>query len=228
MGENKNSIWALPLIGGILALIGLLTPAASYSSYYNTMQFWMWGLMSVRLYDYYEGYLTVTQFTESPVEIGLSIISTVIILVSAILLISKANSSRKNGVSGVGWLSPSILMMLGTIIWMVGLEIYSQIYSGLSFWTYIDAGFGVIGPFLGAGLSIVGYGVSKMSSKRTQEMIIPMKQGFTSPHISINAAHSFRFCPQCGEKRQQADQHFCINCGFDLKSFPASSEKKEI
>jgi len=80
------------------------------------------------------------------------------------------------------WLPLSILVIIGTIIWMAGMEILSLSYSiPFSFWGQVNPGFGVIGMFLGASLSIIGYGVSKMSSRQPREVIIPMKKQFMSP-----------------------------------------------
>jgi hypothetical protein len=181
---------------------------------------WMWGLFSIQEYDLYSGYTEYTRFTQSPIEIVLSIISTMLVLVSALFLISKANSSRKYGTPVESWLKLSILLIIGTIIWPIGLEITSLIDYGSSFWTYIDPGFGVIGPVLGSVLSLIGYGAYRMSPKRTQEMITPMKRKFiVQPQQDTPVSHSFRFCPSCGDRIIQADQQFCINCGFNLKRF---------
>ena len=60
--------------------------------------------------------------------------------------------------------------------------------------------------FLGSGLSIVGFGVSKMSPKQPREVIVPMKKEFARQEISPpreiteSTLNSFKFCPMCGHQ----------------------------
>ncbi len=223
MGDNTEHIWILPLIGGIVALIGLLTPAASVSIIFNSMQVWMWGLFSIRQFDYVQlGYITTTRFTQNPVELIISISATLLVFSGALGLISSANSSRKTDITGKKWIKPSILLIIGALIWIIGFEIYTQIETGISFWEYINPGFGVIGPFLGAVLSLIGYAAAKMSPKLPKEVITLTKPEAPTPYDYSQVPHSFKFCPTCGEKVVDTNQKYCINCGFNLKSFPDS------
>ncbi len=223
MGDNTEHIWILPLIGGIVALIGLLTPAASVSILYNSVQVWMWGLFSIRQFDYLQlGYITTTRFTQSPVELIISISATLLVFSGALGLVSSANSSRKTGITGKKWITPSILLIVGALVWIIGIEISTQIDVGMSFWEYINPGFGVIGPFLGAILSLIGYAAAKMSPKRPKEVITLKESESLAPYDYSQVPHSFKFCPDCGEKVVDINQQFCVNCGFNFKSFPTS------
>lgn len=229
MTEIRDYVWAFPLTGGVIALIAILTPAAYITVPGNSMYVWMWGLLSIQLY----GYSNVTQFTQDPGELIISIICSVLVLIGTFAIISSAVSCRKKMRMGIvkraGWLIPSILLIIGTISWMIGMEINSNIFYGMSLWTYINPGFGVIGMFLGGAVSIVGYGVSKMKGPRREEIFIPMKKEFITPEneisipkkeISKPTLTSFKFCPNCGQKIISQEQRFCTNCGFELRGIP--------
>lgn len=216
----KDYNWAFPLIGGIIALIALLTPAGYYSDYSGSMNFWMWGLLSIYAY----GYGGITTFTHDPGEIIISATSTIIVLISIIMIITKANRTRNYGDESK-WLGASISLIIGTIIWIAGIEINGQIYSGISIWSIINPGFGVIGMFLGAILAIIGHAVSKMSHKQPRDLIVPKKIPFVSSPVSKpietsveSRSTTFKYCPNCGDKFTIPDQKYCGNCGFEINN----------
>ena len=222
MGDIRDYQWAFPLVGGVIALLALLTPVAYFSSYSGSMNIWMWGLFSIDAY----GYGSITRFTQDPGEITLSLISSAIVLICTIAIISSAASCRRNMRIGKikknAWLPLSIMVIVGTALWMIGMEALTYAY-GYSFWSAVSPGFGVIGTFLGAILSIIGFGVSKMSPKETREVILPMKKEFIkleSQFIQPGESTSFKFCPNCGQKIISQEQRFCTNCGFELKGIP--------
>lgn len=219
MTDIRDYTWAFPIVGGVLALIALLTPAAYIGIPGNSMSVWMWGLISIQSY----GYGSVTNFTQDPGELIISITCSLIVLISTIVILSKGVSIRTYPGSGKSWVAPSILLIIGTIGWMVGMEINTQVFYGISLWAYISPSFGVIGMFLGGAVSLIGYGVSKMSPKETREVIIPMKKEFVRPENGISQPSEvgvFKFCPECGYKIMSKEQRFCTNCGFELKGVP--------
>ena len=219
MGDIRDYTWAFPIVGGALALIALLTPAAYISIAGDSIYVWMWGLISIQSY----GYGSATQFTEDPGELIISIICSLLVLISTIVIISKGNSIRTYPKLSKSWVAPSILLIIGTIVWMVGMEINSIVFYGISLWALINPGFGVIGMFLGGALSLIGYGVSKISPKEAREVIIPMKKEFMRSENGISQpseASVFKFCPNCGYKIIKVDNRFCTNCGFELKGLP--------
>ncbi len=229
MGDVRDNVWAFPLIGGIIALIAFLTPAAYLSSYSGSINIWMWGLFSITIY----GYGSNTTFTQDPGELLVSILCSLIVLISIIITISKGNQARKFGEES-GWLAPPILTMGGTIGWIVGMEIISQSY-GISLWSMVNPGFGVIGMFLGSIVSIIGHGVLVKVPKRPAEVIVPMKEQFMRPSISQpgelateSGIPSVKFCPMCGDKLIRLDQKFCSNCGFEIKSAPEAVPQNQV
>ena len=93
----------------------------------------------------------------------------------------------------------------------------------------MSPGFGVIGMFLGAALSIIGYGVSKMKGPRRVELIVPMKKefmpiereiGMPIKEITESTLNSIKFCPNCGHNVISQGQRFCTKCGFELRGIP--------
>jgi len=219
--DNMQYIWITPLFGGLLAFIGLLTPAATLSTYIfgSSAQIWMWGLFSVRIWDIYEGHITTTRITGDPIELTISIIATLVVLIGVIGLFSSANTSRKLGFAKQKGVVPSIILIIGALIWIIGFEVYSQISTGASFWDFMGPGFGVIAPFLGAVVTLIGYAAVKTSPKRPQEPVTPIKSTIET-QVNTYAPHSLKFCPSCGEKIAEANQQYCINCGHNLKNYP--------
>ncbi|MFX0144169.1 MAG: zinc-ribbon domain-containing protein [Candidatus Hodarchaeota archaeon] len=227
MADVRDYNWAFPLAGGIIALIAFLTPAAYFITYSGSMYIWMWGLFSVNAY----GYGSLTAFTQDPGEIFVSAVCSLMVIISIIVIIAKGYSAKKYRGEST-WLAPSILLMIGTIAWIAGMEINGRLFYDFSLWLAVDPGFGVIGMFLGGILSIVGHGVSKM---KPREAILPMKEQFMSPTIShpdtsvaVLGTSSFKFCPDCGEKIVQANQKFCVNCGFELKGVSEVIPKSQV
>lgn len=215
----KDYDYAFPLVGGIIALIAFLTPAGSYSDFSGSMDVWMWGLFSIYAY----GYGSLTTFTQDPGELLISVSCSILVLISIIIIISKANKTRKYGDESK-WLGASILLIISTIAWIAGMEINGRIFFSISLWSVISPGFGVIGMFLGAILSIIGHGISKMSPRQPRDVIVLKKAQFVSSPASKSSEFSvessppsLKYCPMCGDKFIRQDQKFCGNCGFEIK-----------
>jgi hypothetical protein len=219
MIEKKNYYWVPPLIGGILSLIALATPATYNSQMGLDFYVWMWGLASISIYDYYYGTYTDTTFTDN---IGLlipSIICSIIIFIGAVVLISSANMNRKStrGLQRVKntWYALSILLILTTAAWMIVYEVEAQVDIGMSWWETMDPGFGVIGVFIGASISLTGTVVFSYLVKQEGRELVPYKQLPTQkPQVVPTTVP--KFCPMCGTKIGNDTFKFCTDCGFKL------------
>lgn len=223
LGVIYDYLWVFPLIGGIFSLIALLSPAAYLSESGNIFSLWMWGLVSIRVFDGIE-FLENTAFSDNIFIITPSVICSIIIGVSAFVLISFGITCRKDLKAGSivksKWLTPAVLIIISTIGWMISIElVYLLGPSSLSFWEVINPNFGVIGMFLGAGFAIGGYAISKYGAKQRDETIYVLNRArsSSSPLVSIKSGMSVKFCPECGTKAEEEFQHFCSNCGFKLK-----------
>lgn len=125
------------------------------------------------------------------------------------------------GYSKLKGITPSVLLIIGTLIWIIGIEVVTQISTGVSFWDPMGPGFAVIAPFLGAVIALIGYGATKKSPKRAREPISPIKKNTVKTQRDMHTQHSFKFCPTCGEKIAEINQRYCVNCGYDLKNYPS-------
>ncbi|MHA2037865.1 MAG: hypothetical protein ACW972_01490 [Promethearchaeota archaeon] len=167
MKEIKKSVWGLPLIGGIITLIALLTPAAYviYRSPSFTNDFFLWMCSLFFSHRFEMGiYTTRIEFDIQLISLIPSIICSLIIAILSMVTIITANKYRKGTIDiNVSWVVSAVVIIFTTIIWMVMMEISRRVLYGHGFWGLFSPGFGVIVPFLGAGLEIVGYILLKKS-----------------------------------------------------------------
>lgn len=225
MSTIKERAWIISLVGAVLTLIALLTPAAYdfYRDYLARGSFmvWMWGLVSLNLSDYeYDIYIHELAFTDNIRIFIPCIICSIIIISSVIVIIVSAINYRKENRGALTWLFSAIAIIISTIAWMVAIEIV-YIFESMSFWLEVNPGFGVIGPFIGASLALVGFGVSKIGAKEREPIQVP--EEIRVPKIpqveaqKIQGMPIVKFCPMCGYKVEREEHRFCRNCGFAIR-----------
>ena len=78
--------WLFPFIGGIITIIGVLTPVASFYSFF---QLWMWGLIVIRDYG------ISVQFITNPIIISIGIVSSIVLMIFSLFLISTGYLYKK-------------------------------------------------------------------------------------------------------------------------------------
>jgi len=231
MSKVRNYIWILPFIGSILTAISLFTPAVVFPGFPHRLQY-MNGF-----YLLIFGGFPVPGFLAIPSLMIVGISCTILITVCTIILFISPLTHRGKETPG-SWIALGILLIGGTIFYIAGSElgyfIYSIINLGfpISFWQGAIPSFAVIAPFIGGGLSILGFIIGKSTSKEKVE-ITPISKDETpivkeepsvseeiAPPVSvpIEEPHGVNFCPACGEKIPNADAKFCPGCGYDLKS----------
>lgn len=207
-------IWRIPLIGAILVLIGFLTPLAYFKNPAGGIYMWMWGL---NIFDLY-GYGTEILWTQNPDILIPSIICSVGIFICILIMFGSVNiykTSTVNGrPTGNALLGASIVTIICTIGWMVTLEVVWPGYP--DFWDYMDPHFGVFGLFIGSGISIVGYVLSRQTDLQRKNISIP-KKTYAGSHSST-IKNLFNFCPECGSKVLAESQKFCVSCGNNLRN----------
>jgi len=217
MGEIYDYVWGFPLVGAILGIIAMLTPAASIIEFGSSFYLWIWGLVSFQLF----GYGGMTAYTDNILLIIPSIIISIVIVISIIALLASANKCRNDmKVGNIGnskGLTPSILIIISTIAWIISVEVV-YVSGGMSFWAFTSPGFGVIGMFLGSIIPIIGYAVSKQGIKRRRDLdFIPKKSiEMKSESTPIAVGSALNFCPECGQKTADFTQRFCMKCGFEF------------
>ena len=225
MSTIKEYAWVFSLVGGVLTLIALLTPAASdfYSGYLVSGSFmvWMWGLVSLNFSDYeYDIYIHEVAFTDNIRILIPCIICSMIILACVIVIIASAINYRKVERGAEMWLFSAITIIISTIAWIIAIEA-AYIFESMSFWLEVNPGFGVIGPFIGASLALAGFGVSKISAKEREPIQVPEKRYVPRvPRVEAQktqVSEKLNFCPKCGYKIEQKEHRFCRNCGFAIR-----------
>jgi hypothetical protein len=238
---NIKKIWIFPLLGGIIALIGLLTPTAYLTLSFGLVEFneydWMWGLVYSELLDYeffdFDYSFEFNIFAPGIFTLGLVI--SILILVIAILSMTTAiKFKRLNGYFlevKKSWIITGILYFAFTIFYIIGMEIGFNLYRlrtmgmPVSFWEDRIPHFGIIAPFISGALVVVGVILGVQIQKR-EEVIKPIGQVgikpkvISSPEVNLPSKvvsspgiSTFHFCPECGHKNIVEGSRFCVNCG---------------
>jgi len=190
-------IWVAPLCGTVISLIAFFTPVVYIEAWDTSFYMWNWPLTDLD----FEGERSEIAFIER-----ISGIFAILILICIMVFISSVNSywrSTKESKSiGPALLVASIVMIISTIGWTITMELLWPLDRG--FWDYSDPDFGIVGLFIGSGISIVGYRYSRKSSIK-KDPIIHKKDIPKS------------YCPECGNELRTEIKKFCVNCGYDLR-----------
>ncbi len=161
----KNFIWILPLIGGLLTLIAIFTPAAYYFESSGHLIFWMWGWYDrLGIWDYG----MVKGLISDLLILNIGTICTVLIIVvasifvvnsiSAALIFRKGNRFTK--IVLWVWFLSGILFIIAPIFWMAMVQIFPP-FSPIpvdsdpppNFWRMLFPGWAIIVPILTGALS---------------------------------------------------------------------------
>lgn len=170
MADIEELIGVLPFIGSILNFIALLTPAAVNEVKYGGIILvckykWMWGFEYIYYYNYIEDFY----FPTNPIEIISSIIcSIIVVLNSSIILITTCMVWKgKKNIADVEkyWLITAISLIIIASTWNIIMELINE--KIFSFWKFYKLGFGLIGVYIGAFLTIIGYGIKNQILKKT-------------------------------------------------------------
>jgi len=155
----RRNIKILPIIGGFLALISIMMPTSFHTEVGNTYFVWInqmyleldptpFAIGLLRL-D-----LTLVIFS---IFFGLVIVSSSIIIITAAILYRKFSKFLKENKRI--WLTIASLSAIATLAWIIMMEIF-YMNAGFNYWVTFGGGyiphFGVIGPFIGMGLMIIG------------------------------------------------------------------------
>jgi len=233
MAEARNYIWIIPLIAGILAIGILFAPATSMNFMgYVRDYLWLWGFYILDAPVVPE---TAAHFIPSVMIMITSIVVTALIALSGILLIVFAAKAKKRselrGVRNVSIVA-GILLIFSEILWLVLIPLFFP-FSNYTFWatypgdywrycymaicfTMHNAGFGVIGGFIAAGLTFLGVGLASYYSKERPEKVPKtIKPVVPSEEKGPVTKTELLFCSECGAKIEDPNLKFCGNCGHE-------------
>lgn len=162
MSKPTHKYWTLSLIAGILSLIALVTPSA-YKIYGMGAAFlgFIFGFMV--LFQF--GYGMISGWTTSTGELIISIISTILILTSAIIIIVKSAKLKKSGIQYSNMvLVFGILAMVGALHYIIAFDIFSRLTGYGSFWGNASIGPALFLQFVVFILVVIGYSIGKKRS----------------------------------------------------------------
>lgn len=155
---NQTYYWFLPFIGALISLLGLLFPSATVElTFIISMEarIWMWGYVYTRI-----GLKKESGFGTDPDFMTVCMISTLLVIISAIMLIISANQVRVDNKTAnqvkKQWLILGILLIFASIFWGIMMDILAS-----GFWDTFEIGFGLIGPLIGGIIAIIGGIISK-------------------------------------------------------------------
>ena len=145
MGTLSEHCYAFPLIGGILAIIALFTPAAYYAYPLTDMGYgmlvWMWGFVMRRNLGVSRIYFFNAVLGEEPDIFGTeffgfltSIVSTSAIAIAAFILIITAQRVKHGKMSddkaSIIWALMALIIIGACIFWIITVEYYYGVYTG--------------------------------------------------------------------------------------------------
>ena len=167
MNYFKKYSWILPILGGFIALISLFTPTTYDRTTSELILIWM-NQLAVRINDFTG--LQPPELWRYILWLNLhSIAFELIIFASAIITITLTNIYRKSSKSyqNLKWklLFFAFLIVLSTLGWIIIMEIF-YLNGPQRHWEWYSPHFGVIGPFIGASLIILGAFLTKDISER--------------------------------------------------------------
>ncbi|MFO8017055.1 MAG: zinc ribbon domain-containing protein [Promethearchaeia archaeon] len=118
------------------------------------------------------------------------------------------------------WLILAIggMVMIIIFISLITTELQQDLggYGQVSTWDIIDPRFGIIGPFIGGAIVVVGFILSKMQIINSQEQLQGSQhQNLPKPHQKSSSASSSNICPTC-KNRIDSNSKFCDQCGTEI------------
>jgi len=161
----KSFIWILPLIGGLLTLKAIFTPATYYFEGSSRLIFWMWGWydrIGIWSYGLSKGFIS------DPLILNIGTICTVLIIVGASIFIVNSISAAFISRKGKGftkivlwiWFLCGILLIIAPIFWMAMVQIFPPFSpfpvgsdAPFSFWSVVFPGCAIIAPIITGALS---------------------------------------------------------------------------
>ncbi|MEX2683926.1 MAG: hypothetical protein Q6373_020310 [Candidatus Sigynarchaeota archaeon] len=151
MVEVRDKAWILLLASAIATIVAVLTPAAMGIFTSNPAYIWLWALNIRPNGDVW--------FNTDDIALAGAVLETVVLAIAAMFLFLAASKVKKGHTQkGLFGIMFACLLMLfaspvGYIIGAVAWDPW--------FWTDHAAGFGIIGPFIAAGLVIASYIILK-------------------------------------------------------------------
>lgn len=168
MNEVNKKLLILPFIGSIILIIGLFIPA-----WYSTTS-WEENLWMVGIIQHFPSGGSVIELLPTELFIPSLICTIVLIISSFIILINILFLTRQKKFLANPeklWILMGILEICITVIYIIAMDIGFNIYTQRTdypehdFWVIYNIQFGIIIPFIGAILSIIGAFAIKLANR---------------------------------------------------------------
>jgi hypothetical protein len=152
LSEIKKFYWLIPLFGGTLSLVGLLFPT------WHSPPIWVEYVWLLGLIHHVTGG-NVIEF--GPLEMSIpSIIAFVLISLSSVIIILNSLFRFRGktlwGKTEKLWIYLAIIEIAAAIFYIISVQIGFFIHTSIVFWDIYLIQFGLIIPFIGAGLTVLG------------------------------------------------------------------------
>lgn len=147
MDKIRNNVWVLLLAGAIVTIVALLTPAAAGYFPSSTVYIWLWAL-NVRSTGQIWYNMDDIAVAGAVLETGVLVVAIMLLI---FLVITRKKASPVKGMYGI-MLACLIMLVASPLGYIIGAVVWDK-------WFWIDhvAGFGIIGPFIAAGLVVVSF-----------------------------------------------------------------------
>ncbi|MFX0030477.1 MAG: hypothetical protein ACFE8B_14800 [Candidatus Hermodarchaeota archaeon] len=152
MGEIKKLYLLLPLIGGVLSIIGILIPAW-YSPPPWVEYIWIAGIIHHVTAGDVLDVLPIEMFIPSIIAVVIISLGSIIILIYTFF-----NIQGKKSLSNVEnlWIIIAIIEIATAIYYILGIQFGFFLHSDQNFWSIYEIQFGMVTPFIGASLTLIG------------------------------------------------------------------------
>ncbi|MFX1376094.1 MAG: zinc ribbon domain-containing protein [Promethearchaeota archaeon] len=240
MANWKEYIWAIPIVGAIIAFISMAVPAVISTSLESElmgpapwgMEIWLIGHFEFgpssgsisELNDIYSGVFEFPEaaFTICMVGVLIGAIITVISGVIGFRERSGKSDSRIGDYRKHITLLGGGLMVLFSLIFIIWVEADASLFSGNTIDVITDEyyykfmpGFGIIGPIIGGVLCIASAFMGPIPEKEriepeTPKQLLVKAEPQVTAQPQVTPDSEARFCPHCGTR---VPGDYCPDCG---------------
>ncbi len=152
MSNVNKFYWILPIIGGVISIIGIFIPVW-YSPPPWTEYVWIIGYIHHVTGGNVIAKAPTEMFIPSIIPTILISISSLIVIVSTIVKLIGKNFLRNPENL---WIIMAVLELCAIIGYIFGIQYGFYLHTDINFWTIYQVQFGLFIPFIGAGLIIIG------------------------------------------------------------------------
>ena len=210
----------LLIVGGILAIIALLTPACNSTAYGVDIYMWFAGFWVAWIDHPYYGTETDSGgprdffylSADADKYIGLASAVVIMLIIATIMMFISSKTAKEGRDNKVAIATGAI----GTVLAFLGPGVYyGYLDREFSWWVAFDQGIGFYLPIIAGVLGIIATSFNiyafTLEPKVGEERVIEQYQPPTDKQVAVQVQQEgLKFCPNCGAKLTGP---FCQECG---------------